>query len=137
MPKTKIGRRIHDLPTAAGKILSSLPRINDWCFTIGRDAPITYRYTYVVFAEAARRAGLEDVRLHDLRRTVMTNAAAAGVGTHVLRDLLGHKTTAIADLYIRTVGNPVRDAREQVGASMAAMMEGKTGEVVPLRNRHD
>ena len=80
---------------------------------------------------------MEDVRLHDLRRTVMTNAAAAGVGTHVLRDLLGHKTTAIADRYIRTVGNPVRDAREQVGASMAAMMEGKTGEVVPLLNRHD
>ena len=133
MPKTKTGRRTHDLPVAALEILAALPRINDWCFTIGRDAPITYRYSYIVFAEATRAAGLDDVRLHDLRRTVMTSAASAGVGTHILRDLLGHKTTAMADRYVRNIGNPVRDAREQVGAAMAAMMAGKSGEIVPLR----
>ena len=137
MPKTKGGRRTHDLPAAALEILSALPRINNWCFTIGRDAPITYRYARIVFTEAARAAGLDDVRLHDLRRTVMTSAAAAGIGTHVLRDLLGHKTTAMSDRYIRHVGNPVRDAREQIGAAMAAIMEGKSGGVVPLRGRRD
>ena len=63
----------------------------------------------------------------------MTRAATTGVGTHVLRDLLGHKTTAMADRYIRAVGNPVRDAREQIGAAMAAMMQGETTEVVPSR----
>ena len=65
----------------------------------------------------------------------MTNAAMAGVGTHVLRDLLGHKTTAMADRYVRAVGNPVRDAREAVAGQMAAMMEGKAGAVVPMRGR--
>ena len=135
MPTTKTGRRIHDLPAAALEILAALPRLNSWAFTIGRDAPVTYRYCRIVFAEAARAAGLEDVRLHDLRRTVMTNAAAAGVATHVLRDLLGHKTAAMADRYIRAVGNPVRDAREQVGAAMAAMMKGESGEVVEMRGR--
>ena len=136
MPATKIGRRLHDLPTAALDILAALPRINDWAFTIGRGAPVTYRYVRSVFAEAAKAAGLEDARLHDLRRTVVTSAAAAGVSTHVLRDLLGHKTTAMADRYVRAVGNPVRDAREQVGAAIAAMMEGKTGEVVPIGRRN-
>ena len=76
------------------------------------------------------------MRLHDLRRTVMTNAAMAGVGTHVLRDLLGHRTTAMADRYVRAIGNPVRDARERVGAEMAAMMAGKAGEVVPMERRN-
>ena len=57
----------------------------------------------------------------------MTNAAAAGVGTYVLRDLLGHRTTAMADRYVRAVGNPVRDAREQVAGQMAAMMQGRKG----------
>ena len=33
----------------------------------------------------------------------------------------------MADRYVRAVGNPVREAREQVGAAMAAMMEGKDG----------
>ena len=135
LPKTKTGRRYHDLPSAALAILVELPRIGAWPFTTGRDAPIMYRTVRLHFAHIAAAAGLEDVRLHDLRRTVMTTAAAAGVGTHVLRDLLGHKTTVMADRYIRHVGNPVRDAREQVGAAMAAMMNGEGGAVVPLRRR--
>ena len=48
----------------------------------------------------------------------------AGVGVHVLRDLLGHRTTAMADRYIRAVGNPVREARESVGGEIAAIMAG-------------
>ena len=133
LPTTKTGRRLHDLPAVALSILSALPHVNEWAVTTGRDAPVTYTTVRKVFVRAANAAGLMDVRLHDLRRTVMTRAAMAGVGTHVLRDLLGHKTTAMADRYIRAVGNPVRDAREQVGAAMAAMMEGATAEVVPMR----
>ena len=135
LPETKTGRRHHHLPSAALAVLVKLPRINAWVFTTGRDAPVTYRTVRLHFARVARVAGLDDVRLHDLRRTVMTTAAAAGVGTHVLRDLLGHKTTVMADRYIRAVGNPVRDAREQVGAAMAAMMEGKGGKVVLMERR--
>ena len=132
LPSTKTGRRVHDLPTAALEILAAVPRLNSWCFTTGRGG-ITYKTARAAFVTACKGAGLADVRLHDLRRTVMTSAAAAGVGTYVLRDLLGHKTTAMADRYVRAVGNPVREAREQVGATMAAMMDGKGGEVVPLR----
>ena len=55
----------------------------------------------------------------------MTAAARAGIGTHVLRDLLGHKTTAMSDRYIRSVGAPVRDAREKIGAEIAAAMAGE------------
>ena len=61
-------------------------------FAVDARGALTYRTVRHHFGDAAKLAGLSDVRLHDLRRTVMTNAAAAGVGTHVLRDLLGHKT---------------------------------------------
>ena len=124
MPATKTGRRQHDLPVPALDVLRGLARINGcpWAFTTTGKAALTYRPVYVHFGEAARAAGLADVRLHDLRRTVMTRAAAAGVGTHVLRDLLGHKTTAMADRYVRAVGSPVRDAREAVAAEMARAM---------------
>ncbi len=133
MPQTKTGRRVHDLPAPALAILASQPRIDDIAWVFGdRTSPLGYAATRRVFVKVCEAAGLENVRLHDLRRTVMTNAAMAGIGTHVLRDLLGHKTTAMADRYVRAVGNPVRDAREQVGAAIAAMMEGKSGEVVSL-----
>ena len=135
LPATKTGRRVHDLPSPAMAILTSIPRINTWVFTARDDVPVTYRWVRKVFLAVASAAGLADVRLHDLRRGYMTAAAAAGVGTHVLRDLLGHKTTAMADRYIRTVGNPVRDAREHVSAAVAAMMTGTAGDVIPMRRR--
>ena len=124
MPETKTGRRQHDLPAAAVAILRGLMRVNDcpWAFTTTGRAALSYRPVHVHFGEAVGAAGLADVRLHDLRRTVMTRAAAAGVGTHILRDLLGHKTTAMADRYVRAVGSPVRDAREAIGAEIAAVM---------------
>lgn len=126
LPETKTGRRVHHFPDAALDILRGMPRINRGVhvFTVDARGPLTYRTVRTRFAEAAELAGLRDVRLHDLRRTVMTNAAAAGVGTHVLRDLLGHKTTAMADRYVRAVGSPVADARRAIGAAMAAAMSG-------------
>ena len=136
LPETKTGRRSHDVPSPALAILSAIPRMGEFTFsnTAGR-APATYKRVRETFARVASAAGLEDVRLHDLRRTVMTRAALAGVGAHVLRDLLGHRDTAVADRYIRTLGDPVREARERVGGEIAAMMAGKGADVVPMRGR--
>ena len=130
LPETKTGRRVHDLPQPALAILNDLPRFNrcEWVFSNNGRAATIYRTVRKHFMEIVAEAGLENVKVHDLRRTVMTQAAASGVGTHVLRDLLGHKTTSMADRYIRAVGSPVRDAREKVGAAMAAMMHGEEGE---------
>ena len=127
MPTTKTGRRTHHLPAPTRDVLRAVQRVNGcpWVFTTSGRAAVTYRTVHQTFMRAAREAGLTDVRLHDLRRTIMTRAAAAGVGTHVLRDLLGHKTTAMADRYIRAVGSPVEDAREAMAEAMAAAMAGE------------
>ena len=55
----------------------------------------------------------------------MTEAAALGVGAHLLRDMVGHKTTAMADRYARRAGAPLTELRERMGASIAAKMAGK------------
>ena len=135
MPETKTGRRTHDIADPALELLAGLPRIagNPYVFTSGRDAPVGYRLVRTVFQNAAKDAGLSDVRLHDLRRTVMTAAARSGCGTHTLRDLLGHKTSVMADRYIRSTGEAVRDARQNVAAEMAAAMAGTPATVIPLR----
>ena len=132
LPDTKTGRRTHDLPGAALAILDAMPRINSWVFTTGSPSPVVYKTVRKHFNEAVNAAGLVDVRLHDLRRSFMTNAAAAGVGTHILRDLLGHKTTAMADRYVRAVGEPVREARERIAASVDAAMN-PSEKVVAIR----
>ena len=128
LPRTKTGRRVHGLPTAALELLTRLPRINGYVFTTGhragRDAPVGYQHLRTTFSAISRDAGLLDVRLHDLRRTVMTSAARSGLGTHALRDLLGHKTATMADRYIRQIGAPVREAQESIGAAIAAQLQG-------------
>lgn len=117
--------------------MAGLPRRGQWTFTNDGKSPCSYKRVRGCFDRCAKAAGLTDVRLHDLRRTVMTNAAMAGVGPHVLRDLLGHRDTTMADRYIRALNAPVREAREQIGATIAAMMQGKgEASVVPLRG-HD
>ena len=123
LPSTKTGRRLQPLSTPVVALLACRPRINEFIFTNGRTA-VTYKHIRRVFAIAAKDAKLKDVRFHDLRRTVMTNAAASGIGVHVLRDLLGHKTTAMADRYIRQTGGALVEATERTGASMAAMLNG-------------
>ena len=140
LPDTKTGRRSHDLPSAALAVLAGIPRIGDepWAFSNNGKAPATYKRVRETFARVAAAAGLEDVRVHDLRRTVMTRAALAGVGAHVLRDLLGHRDTTMADRYIRALNSPVREAREQIGADIAAAMDGGDGaEIVPLRRGNE
>ena len=131
IPESKTGRRTQVLSAAAIHMFSEVPRSDAYVFAGER----TYKTVRGIFKAAAKRAGVQDARIHDLRRTVMTNAAASGIGVHVLRDLLGHKTTAMADRYIRRTGSALVDATERSGAAMAAMLKGEKGaDVVPLRD---
>ena len=139
LPDTKTGRRWQALSSAALEALTVHPRIHGspWVFTITGKAAVTYKTVHGALKRAATRAGLEDVRLHDLRRTLMTRAAAEGIGTHALRDLLGHKTTAMADRYIRYQGAAVAEATERLGNAMAAIMAGNAkADIVPMGRRH-
>ena len=124
LPSTKTGARVHDLPAAALSLVSALARFNEWVFSYGRSAPVMYRTVRAHFAEIVAQAGLEDVRLHDLRRTLITAAAAAGENVFVVRDLLGHTTTAMAARYVQEAGLDVRGARERAGTAIATMMDG-------------
>ncbi len=135
LPETKTGRQVRVLPSAVLELLADMPRIHgcDAVFTATGRTPIRYRYVRVVFAEACERAGLDGVRLHDLRRTVATNAAAAGIGVTLLRDVLGHSTIAMSARYVRRAGGALTDAVENSGAAMAAAMSGKAGKVIPMR----
>jgi integrase len=78
------------------------------------------------------RAGIPDVRVHDLRHTVGTYAGGAGLNAFMVRDLLGHKTMAMAGRYVSRNADPMRQAADVVSAQIAAALEGKLAEVVPL-----
>ena len=123
LPETKTGRRWHDLPEAALTVLAGLPRWGEWAFTTTGRAPITYKTAAAAFARARKAAGLEDVRLHDLRRTFATNAAAAGLSALQLQHLLGWKQAAMPARYVNLAGEATRESRRALGAEIAALMD--------------
>ena len=61
------------------------------------------------------RAEHEDVNIHDLRHTVCTYAAQAGVSGFIVRDLLRHANISTTGRYANFDANPVRDAADIVG----------------------
>ena len=137
LPKTKTGRRVVPLAAPVLDMLSRLPRINGnpYVFAGGRGAAVGYKLARRVFADACERAGLADVRLHDLRRSVATSLAASGVNAYTLRDVLGHSTLAMSNRYVRMAGDALTEATERAAAITAAAMAGTSGEVVPMGRR--
>lgn len=82
------------------------------------------------------RAGLDDVRVHDLRHSHASVGVSAGLGFPVLAKLLGHATTRTTELYGHLADDPIRAASALIGNRIAASLEGREeAEVVPLETR--
>ena len=62
------------------------------------------------FATAARRAGIGDFRIHDLRHTCAAWLVSAGVALPEVRDLLGHSTVKMTEKYAHLAPENVRAA---------------------------
>jgi integrase len=72
----------------------------DLVFSNGLGGPVHPDRFTRAFGSAARRAGVKQIRLHDLRHTWATLALQAGVHPKVVSERLGHATTGITlDIY--------------------------------------
>ena len=71
-----------------------------------------------------RRAGLEGVRLHDLRHTYASFGAGSGLGLPIIGRLLGHTQAATTARYAHLDNDPLRRASEAIGGKIAAALEG-------------
>jgi integrase len=57
-----------------------------------------------------RRAGIENLRLHDLRRTFASYQAISGSSLNIIGKALGDKSTRAISVYSRLSTDPVRDS---------------------------
>lgn len=65
------------------------------------------------------RAGIENLRLHDLRRTLGSYQAINGTSLHIIGKSLGHKSLTATQVYSRLTDDPVRQSMsDAVGAMM-------------------
>lgn len=64
------------------------------------------------------RAGLENLRLHDLRRTLGSWQALGGSSLQVIGRSLGHKNVATTEIYARLTMDPIRKSIEKATSAM-------------------
>lgn len=70
--------------------------------------------------ELLTTAGLEGIRMHDLRRTAGSWMAAGGTSLHLIGKALGHRTTEATAIYARVDLSPVRTALSGAAAAIEA-----------------
>jgi integrase len=89
-----------------------------------------------VWRRARAAAGLDNVRLHDLRHSFASGVVNAGGSLPVIGAILGHRNVATTARYAHLSDDPVKDAADRASASIAAALAGQTGaEVLPIDGR--
>ena len=71
-----------------------------------------------------REAGLEEVRLHDLRHSVASHAVMLGVPLPVVARLLGHRQPSMTLRYAHVGDREIEAAAERVGQTISRLMAG-------------
>ena len=72
---------------------------------------------------AREYAGLQDVRLHDLRHSYASLAASRGVSLQMIGKLLGHKVAATTMRYAHLARDHVSSINDELGVAMQAAIE--------------
>jgi len=122
------------LSPPALEVLTKLPRLDDAVVFPGARPGLPMRGKIEsVWSEVRRTAGLDDVRLHDLRHGFASVAVAGGLGLPILGALLGHTQPSTTARYAHLSADPLRAASNLIGARLAATLDSKPrAEVVAL-----
>ena len=80
--------------------------------------------TLGLWYRARKEAGIEDVRLHDLRHTVASQAVARGIALSTIARMLGHSDPRMTLRYAHVSDRDVEAAAERIGKAIETAMTG-------------
>ena len=123
---SKTGARTVWLNEPARTVLAAQPRIGSpYVFPSPKDPARPRSYNLSLWRRARKEAGIEDVRLHDLRHTVASQAVARGVALPTVAKMLGHANPTMTLRYAHVGDRDVEAAAERIGMAIeAAMADG-------------
>lgn len=140
LPDSKTGRKTIILNAPALAVLTDVKRVGVYVIageTAGTKDEKPRSDLKRPWALLTKRAGLDGLRIHDLRHSFASFGAGGGMGLPVIGKLLGHSQAATTQRYAHLDADPLRKASDAIASTIAAAMgeaKGK-GEVVPLRRR--
>ena len=119
---SKTGPRQVLLSSEARAIIERQPRSGSpWVFPSPMN-PARARFDVSLWKKVRKLAGIEDVRLHDLRHTFARQAAMQGIPLPVVARLLGHAQVQMTLRYAHVSDRDVEAAAERIGGVMAGIM---------------
>ena len=93
--------------------------------------PARARFDISLWKKVRKLAGIEDVRLHDLRHTFASQAAMQGIPLPVVARLLGHAQVQMTLRYAHVSDRDVEAAAERIGGVMAGIMNRSPSRSAP------
>ena len=120
---SKTGQKEIPLNAGALQILNDQERLsgNDHVFPAYRGNRY-YEGTPKVWKLIRSVAGLNDVRLHDLRHSFASIAVSGGASLPIIGALLGHAHSATTQRYAHLSDDPLRAASDAVGRQITASL---------------
>lgn len=82
-----------------------------------------------IWARIRRRAGLDDVRIHDLRHTFASAGAGASVGLLAIGKLLGHRDPKTTARYAHLADDPARAAADRIAGGIADALDASATKI--------
>jgi integrase len=133
LPDSKTGAKTLYLNAPAVAVLNELPRIEGNPFAIvGERKGARLVNLQKPWRRIRMAAGLNDVRLHDLRHSFASAAAAGGMSLPLIGALLGHSQPQTTARYAHLSADPLRAASEAVaGQIFGAMNRVGAGQTQP------
>ncbi len=118
---SKTGPRTVSLSPGAARVLAAIPRQrgNPWVVA-GREPGSRLTHINYYWYKVRGRAGLDDVRIHDLRHSFASRALALGEPLPMIGKLLGHTKIQTTARYAHLALDSVREAADKVADSIAA-----------------
>jgi len=123
-PTTKTGKpHVVPIPPALVQMLRSLPQEGPWVFASPRtrETYVKKVTSYVWWQRIRQRAGLNDITIHDLRRSCASWLAIRGENLAVIARVLNHTTLANTAIYARLNLAPVQSALFQHADTLLGM----------------
>ncbi len=122
---SKTGPRTISLSPEAARVLAELPRAsgNPWVIT-GRKPGAHLVDLQHPWKLICARAGLEGVRIHDLRHSFASRALALGESLPMIGKLLGHSRIETTARYAHLARDSVQESAARIADSIAADIMG-------------
>ncbi|MGO9767954.1 MAG: tyrosine-type recombinase/integrase [Roseiarcus sp.] len=124
LPDSKTGRKTIVMSAAAVDLLRYHERRGAFVIP-GADVGRSRSGLKKPWRAIQRHAGLEGVRIHDLRHTFASIGAGASLGLPIVGKLLGHSQPATTARYAHLDADPLRRASNIIGDHLTAALAGR------------